>query len=489
MKTIKIVSLFLVIVFIISLVISFFIISKNRPKNRIENFSQNRNLVKEKIQENFLGWRQTIPQEKIQEFRLEKLTEKPGLVGLNETDQYVEEIAAKTTTQEILDTQISNYQTYVTPNDSAVQAIAKGKNPEQIYQEAISWVWVDDETLNQTEEKWLLPNTFLTQTPNMKTNPAKGRIASDCESQAYTLVSALRASGMPAEKVRVVTGKVNFGGSIGGHAWVEVFDEKIDGWFQLEATSGDYYDEKSKKVISSKGIPYDYFKEYQYPSINKWTMFNDKYFFDITRQQGVAPEIWFDDETVIKKADPSEIKYQLPETIRKMREEKTKRLLDKFQINPEKFQIKINQMESRKQEILKNLNQTSSSSNSSNLESENIENQIILIIDNLEKAVEEGMTEEQKIQAQTIVQNSITKAYKAIEQSNLDQEQKNELEKMLKDIESKLESGLSQAEVLLIKKKILNTLNQLEENIKSGETTKKIENLRNKLRENIQEKR
>jgi len=267
-----------------------------------------------------------IAAEKIKELRLDRLSKSSGLEGLNETDQYVEEINASQTQSAIADEQISNYQTYVTPNDSAVNAIASGKNYEQIYQTAVSWVWLEDEILNGTDEKWLSPNFFLTQTPSMATNPVKGKVASDCESQAYTLVSALRAAGIKPENVRVVTGNVNFGGTIGGHAWVEIFDETISGWFQLEPTSGSYYDSETKTLNEPAGLPYDYFKTYEYPSTQIWTYFNDKYFWDNGRQEGAAPENWLKYNEPEKIPASSEIKYKLPQKLQDFRRQRVERL-------------------------------------------------------------------------------------------------------------------------------------------------------------------
>jgi len=137
------------------------------------------------------------------------------------------------------------YQDYVTPFDSAVRHLSDGVNGKiAAYRAAVGWVWVSDATLNGVDEKWLVPHVFLVDTPNYDTNPAKPREASDCEEQANTLVSLLRAEGVEAEDVRVVLGLVNFGGDEGGHAWVEVYEN--DKWLALEATSGPYYDDDSQ---------------------------------------------------------------------------------------------------------------------------------------------------------------------------------------------------------------------------------------------------
>lgn len=103
---------------------------------------------------------------------------------------------------------LSPWQKYVTPFDSEVQKIANEiKNEREAYKTAVRWIWVSDATLNGVDEKWLMPHEFLLNTPNYPTNPVQGRPASDCEEQAYTLVSLLRAIGIGAENVRVVVGR------------------------------------------------------------------------------------------------------------------------------------------------------------------------------------------------------------------------------------------------------------------------------------------
>lgn len=309
-----------IIIIIIALVIiagGVFIFSNQKKNNEDINKEIKPSAAKGRLQ---------IAAEKIRELGLNRLSESAGLQGLNETDQYVEETNASQTQAAITDEQISNYQTYVAPSDSAVKALAAGKTYEQIYKEALSWVWVEDTIIDQAEEKWQTPNFFLTQTPLLPSNPIKGRIANDCESQAYTLVSALRAAGMKPENVRVVTGQVNFGGTIGGHAWTEVFDETSNKWFQLEATSGDYYDSAAKTLNQSAGLPYDYFKTYEYPSIEIWIYFNDEYFWDNGRQEGVAPENWLKYNEPEKIPAPSEITYKLPQKLQDFRHQRVERL-------------------------------------------------------------------------------------------------------------------------------------------------------------------
>lgn len=186
---------------------------------------------------------------------------------------------------------ISEYQIYVTPYDSAVQSLSKEVyGSEEAYAIAINWVWVSDQTLNHMVEKWLKPYEFLENTPHWVSNPVKGRVVSDCEEQANTLVSLLRAEGVSAENVRVVLGEVDFAGNVGGHAWVEVYEDGV--WTPLEATSGSYYDDEEEQLIESEGLPYAYFKFFPYPVLETWAYYNDQYFFDVRTQKGNPPSSW-----------------------------------------------------------------------------------------------------------------------------------------------------------------------------------------------------
>lgn len=186
---------------------------------------------------------------------------------------------------------VSEYQLYVTPADGAVQSLSRQiESPTEAYATAVSWIWVSDQTLNHVAEKWLKPYEFLSDTAEYASNPAKGRIASDCSEQANTLTSLLRAEGIAPENVRVVLGLVDFDGSIGGHAWVEVYEEGV--WVALEATSGPYYDDEKRQLVGSGGLPYTYFKFFPYPVLEKWVYYNDQYFYDIETRKGNPPSSW-----------------------------------------------------------------------------------------------------------------------------------------------------------------------------------------------------
>lgn len=183
------------------------------------------------------------------------------------------------------------YQDYVTPFDSAVRHLSDGVNGKvAAYRAAVGWVWVSDATLNGVDEKWLMPHIFLVGTPSYDTNPAKPREASDCEEQANTLVSLLRAEGVEADDVRVVLGLVNFGGDEGGHAWVEVYEN--DRWLALEATSGPYYDDDSQRLVERRGMPYNYYETRSYPSVDIWFCYNDVYYIDFVHSKEKAPDHW-----------------------------------------------------------------------------------------------------------------------------------------------------------------------------------------------------
>ncbi len=187
--------------------------------------------------------------------------------------------------------QLSPWQKYVTPYDSEVQKLANTiKNSREAYKTAVRWTWVSDATLHGVAEKWIMPNEFLAETPDYKTNPLPGKIVSDCEEQAYTLVSLLRAIGIEAQNVRVVVGEVNFSGQTGGHAWVEIYENGK--WHALDATSGPYWDDEEAKLHERRGYPYNYFKKHSYPSVEIWGYFNDVYYYNPITKEGNAPSHW-----------------------------------------------------------------------------------------------------------------------------------------------------------------------------------------------------
>jgi hypothetical protein len=185
----------------------------------------------------------------------------------------------------------SRYQFYVTPDDPAVIALAAQiSEAREAYQTAVQWIWVSEQTLNHVAEKWLSPNEFLTNTPSYPSNPVKGKIVSDCEEQANTLVSLLRAAGIQPEEARVVLGKVKFGDEEGGHAWVELMPN--GNWLALEPTTGPYWDDEAGELVSSRGAPFDYYATHNYPVVQVWAYYNDIYYFDPRNGAGNAPDSW-----------------------------------------------------------------------------------------------------------------------------------------------------------------------------------------------------
>jgi hypothetical protein len=178
-------------------------------------------------------------------------------------------------------TQISNYQKYVTPDNPVVQSYISNNNintARDAYTKAIDWIWVSDIILHKKYEHWLFPTTFISVTPNDPENPVPGNIVSDCEEHAYTLVSLLEVIGISKDNVRVVIGKVEFEGETGGHAWVQVYENGE--WFELEATSGPYWDDDEDELVDNNGFPFSYFKTRPYPVEEYWAFFNDKYYYN-----------------------------------------------------------------------------------------------------------------------------------------------------------------------------------------------------------------
>ena len=160
------------------------------------------------------------------------------------------------------------------PNHSAILL----NSARNAYTKAISWIWVSDLILHNKYEHWLLPAVFITGSPTDPDNPVPGNIVSDCEEQAYTLVSLLEIIGTSKDNVRVAVGKVEFDGETGGHAWVQVYENGE--WFELDGTSGPYWDDDENLLVESNGFPFSYFKTRPYPVQEYWAFFNDKYYYN-----------------------------------------------------------------------------------------------------------------------------------------------------------------------------------------------------------------
>jgi transglutaminase-like putative cysteine protease len=187
----------------------------------------------------------------------------------------------------------SRYQFFVTPDDPAVAALAGQVDGVQAaYQKAVKWIWVSDQTLNGETEKWLLPHEFLSNTPGYPRNPVPGSVVSDCEEQANTLVSLLRAEGVKQRDVRVVLGKIKVGDTEGGHAWVELW--RNGEWLPLEATSGPYWDDDKGILVTRGGTPFNYYANHDYPEVVKvWAYYNDFFYLDPRTGLGNAPDSWY----------------------------------------------------------------------------------------------------------------------------------------------------------------------------------------------------
>jgi hypothetical protein len=181
---------------------------------------------------------------------------------------------------------------YVTPEDQVITALTgKISEPKDAYEMAVQWTYVTDEKLNRIADKWLTPHEFLTDTPHYSSNPLQGKIVSDCEEKANTLVSLIRAQGVQPEEVRVVLGEVKFGNLKTGHAWVELL---TDGqWLALDPCWGPYWDDNSEKLVNRQGVPFDYYTDHGYPVLQVWTYYNDTYFLDPRVGSGNAPTSWY----------------------------------------------------------------------------------------------------------------------------------------------------------------------------------------------------
>jgi hypothetical protein len=182
---------------------------------------------------------------------------------------------------------------FVTPGKDVVRELAAGlDDPEEVYYTAVRWIYVSEETLNGVPDKWLTPEEFLTGTPDYPNNPVKGKVVSDCEEKANTLVSMIRVLGVSPDDVRVAAGKVLFDNKKVGHVWAEL---SIDGkWLVLDPTCGPYWDDNKARLVDRVGLPFDYYSGNDFPVIQVWTYYNDAYCLDLKDGSGDAPESWGD---------------------------------------------------------------------------------------------------------------------------------------------------------------------------------------------------
>jgi hypothetical protein len=195
-------------------------------------------------------------------------------------------------------TGVLRVQEYVTPYADAVQKYLKDEDlddADEIYETAVSWIWVSDNTLNDQPDGWLTPTEFLQDTPDFDSNPMPGEIVSDCTEQANTLASLLIGSGeYDEETLRVVMGQVTSSNINGGHAWVEVYEDGE--WFPVDATVGPYYDDDLGEVIypdNYQDIDFDYFRNENYSVIEIWYYYNNEYILDVSSGTGDVPDNWY----------------------------------------------------------------------------------------------------------------------------------------------------------------------------------------------------
>jgi hypothetical protein len=182
-------------------------------------------------------------------------------------------------------------QQYITPDEQAVKTLADSLGDlEDVYSAASRWIYVSDEKLNRTTDKWLTPREFLIDSPAYPANPLQGKTVSDCEEKANTLVSLIRAKGTRPEDVRVVLGEVSFNNVKTGHAWVELFND--ENWLALDPSWGPYWNEESGKLVNRKAVPFDYYASHDYPVIQVWVYYNDIYYLDCKNNSGTFPDSW-----------------------------------------------------------------------------------------------------------------------------------------------------------------------------------------------------
>ena|SRR4030067_1192449 len=94
----------------------------------------------------------------------------------------------------------------------------------------------------------------------------------------------------PPEEVMVVLGEVNFGVGESGHAWVELLTQGH--WLALDPCWGNYWDDKTNRLIYRQGVPFDYYSGHTYPVLQIWAYYNDIYYLDPKIGAGNAPVTW-----------------------------------------------------------------------------------------------------------------------------------------------------------------------------------------------------
>ncbi|SFM78645.1 transglutaminase-like domain-containing protein [Methanolobus profundi] len=225
-------------------------------------------------------------------------------ISMDPVPQVQQEIAVKKDIRDFIPvdppetTGVLRVQEYVTPYADAVQDYLKEEDlndTDEIYETAISWIWVSDTTLNDQPDGWLTPAEFLQDTPDFDSNPVPGEIVSDCTEQANTLASLLIGSGeYDEDTLRVVMGQVTSSNVNGGHAWVEVYEDGE--WFPVDATVGPRYDDDLGEVVypdNYEDIGFDHFRDENYSVVYLWYYYNNEYSLDVSSGTGNAPDNWY----------------------------------------------------------------------------------------------------------------------------------------------------------------------------------------------------
>jgi len=186
-----------------------------------------------------------------------------------------------------------SYQLCIMPDDEAIKELASQiDGVEDAYEVAVGWIYVSEQRLNGTADKWLSPHEFLIDTPHYRSNPVPGEVVGDCEEQAHTLVSLIRAEGVPPEEVRVVLGKAGSGNEEKGHAWVELLTNGY--WLVLDPSCGPCWDNEAERLVNRPGVPFEYYAVHTYPVPVITAYYNDIYYLDPGDSSGNAPGWWLD---------------------------------------------------------------------------------------------------------------------------------------------------------------------------------------------------
>jgi hypothetical protein len=189
-----------------------------------------------------------------------------------------------------------DYRDYVTPDSPVIKELASKMTIEQAYDLANDWIYISEQQLHGVMDKWILPEEFLTGSPDMSSNPVPGEIVGDCEEQANTLVSLIRATGCPPEDVRVALGVVSTDKINRGHVWVELYRDGC--WLALDPSQGPRWNEVTNNLERRVGMDFLYYSEHKYPVSLVTAYYNDRYYFEYGQDHMIdeVPDIWNTDK-------------------------------------------------------------------------------------------------------------------------------------------------------------------------------------------------